>query len=246
MVNKFGEEPILDLAQVNWSGKKHEWVRRQSNYCLRANVDITEITHPEKQQALAETMTSIISEDLSGRTLDKPLRLLEREFKPHDLQRRRLFVARTAAGHVEAFLACSPIDAGRSWAFETYRKRKDATQGVTAHLFRTVIDRLKDEGENQVSLCLIPGRNVATSAIEGGDWRIQKTLSLWFNRLDFFFNAKGQDHFKSRFRPDYVDRYLCVTPRHSVTSVWSFMKTTGAMKFNVRNRLSQIRRGIFK
>lgn len=242
VVNKFGEEPLLDLGEVNWSGKPFEWVRRQSNFCVRSGVEISEVNDRTEQRQIAETLAEIMAEDLSGRTFDKPLRLLEGEFKPCDLQRRRLFVARDSDGVIEAFLACSPINAGRSWAFETYRKRSNATRGVTAHLFRTVIDQLQAENVEQVSLCLIPGRNVGRSPVEEGDWRIRKTLSLLFNRLDFVFNAKGQDHFKSRFRPRYVDRYLCVAPGNSMRSLWSFLKTTGAINGNHRNLLNQLRR----
>lgn len=242
VVNKFGEEPILKLGEITWSGKAFEWVRRQSNYCIRAGVEIAEVTDRVEQRQMADTLAEIMAEDLSGRTFDKPLRLLEGEFKPHDLQRRRLFVARSAEGTIEGFLACSPINAGKSWAFETYRKRNNATRGVTAHLFRTVIDLLQAEKAEEVSLCLIPGRNVGQSSVDGGDWRIRKTLSLLFHRLEFIFNAKGQDHFKSRFRPRYVDRYICVAPSHSARSLWSFLKTTGALHGNHRNLLNQLRR----
>ena len=240
VVNKFGEEPVLNLQDVDWSGKKFEWVRRQSHFCSRAGVEIAEITDRTEQHQLAETLVSIMMEDLADRTLDKPLRLLEGEFRPHSLQRRRLFVARSSDGLVEAFLACSPINGGRGWAFETYRKRRDATRGVTAFLFRAVADQLKSEGVEQVSLCLIPGRNVADSAVGRGDWRVEKILSLFFRRGEFFFNVKGQDHFKSRFRPDYVDRYLCVAPKNSAISIWSFMKTTGALNCNYRNMLKRL------
>lgn len=242
VVNKFGEEPILDLEQTTWTGKPFEWVRRQSNFCTRAGIEVIEINDRDEQQNIADTLVEIMSEDLSDRTFDKPLRLLEGEFKPHHLQRRRLFIARAADGNVEAFLACSPINSGRSWAFETYRKRKDATRGVTAHLFRSAIDQLKEEGVEQVSLSLIPGRNVDQAKVGGGDWRVRKALSVWFHRLDFIFNAKGQDHFKSRFRPSYVDRYICVAPNNSVRSLWSFLKTMGAMDYNRRNLVSQLRR----
>lgn len=239
VVNKFGEEPILNPRDLTWSGKPYEWVRRQTNFCQRAGLTVTEVTDLSQQQQMAETLTSIMSEDLSGRTFDKPLRLLEGEFNPELLQRRRLFVAKSAEGNVEAFLACSPIDAGRSWAFETYRKTKTATRGVTAFLFRTAIDQLKSEGAEQISLCLVPGRNVKESNIANGDPRIARVVSLWFNRLDFVFNAKGQDHFKSRFRPRYVSRYLCVAPKNSMGSLWSFLKTTGAVKCRWRNLIRQ-------
>lgn len=241
VVNKFGEEAVLSPAEMTWRGKSFEWVRRQTNYCQRAGIRTEEVVKVEEQQKLAGTLVSIMEEDLSWRTFDKPLQLLEGKFCPYHLHRRRLFVARSTDGTIEAFLACSPIDGGRSWAFETYRKRNKATRGITAYLFRMVIDRLKEEGTELISLCLIPGRNVSESQISGGDWKIERLMSIWFNRLEFVFNAKGQDHFKSRFRPRYVDRYLCVAPKNSARSLWSFLKTTGAVHGNLRNMIRQFR-----
>ena len=247
VVNKFGEEALLNPQSADWSGKMFEWVRRQSNFCTRSGVVISEITDPAEQLSMGPALLSIMSEDLAWRTLDKPLRLLEGEFKPHALQRRRLFVARRGnEDTIEAFLACSPVDGGRGWAFETYRKRRNSTRGVTAFIFRTAIDRLKDEGVEHVSLCLIPGRNVKQSTIENGDWRIQTVLSIWFDRMDFLFNAKGQDHFKSRFRPEYADRFLCVAPGNSITSLWSFLKTTGAINCNWGNLAGLMRQRMFR
>lgn len=246
IVNKFGEEPVIDLGKITWQGREFEWVRRQTNFCRRAGLQVSEISDSTQQQQLADLLLEIVSEDLQHRTFDRPLRLLEGEFVPHALQRRRLFVARNTAGHIEAFLACSPLHGGRGWAFETYRKRRTATRGVTAFLFREAIDLLQKEGAERVSLCLVPGRGVAeqrsTDAEFAQDWRVQKILSLWFHRLDFIFNAKGQDHFKSRFRPRYLNRYLCIAPKNSARSIWSFLKVSGALTPNVRNMLGQLQR----
>lgn len=241
VVNKFGEEPLICLRDHSWSGKKFEWVRRQSNFCERAGIEIQEVTDADQQRELVPVLHDIISDDLSGRTFDQPLRLLEGELCPEEPQRRRLFLAINSHNqHIEAFLACSPVDAGRSWAFESYRKRKEATRGVTAYLFRQVIDQLAEEGCEQISLCLVPGRNVRKASIPAGDRRIQSMMSLWYGKLDFVFNVQGQDHFKSRFRPRYVDRYLCVAPGSSVRSFWSFLKTTGATQASWRNMTAEL------
>ena len=241
VVNKFGEEPVMDLCNVNWSGKVFEWVRRQTNFCERAGLQFAEVQGRKDRQRIADTLMQIMHEDFCDRTYDQPLRLLEGQFDPHFLQRRRLFVAKLPNGQVEAFLAASPMYGGRSWAFESYRKRKDATRGATPFLFRKTIDSLKAEGAECVSLCLVPGRGVNNQHPGKGDWRIQKALSIWFKRLDFLFNVKGQDHFKSRFRPRYVDRYLCVAPQNTTRSLWSFLKTTGATRPNWRNLANQVR-----
>jgi lysylphosphatidylglycerol synthetase-like protein (DUF2156 family) len=42
-VTKWGEEPIVDLANCTWAGKSYEWVRRQSNYCLRQGLTAFEV-----------------------------------------------------------------------------------------------------------------------------------------------------------------------------------------------------------
>lgn len=239
VVNKFGEEPILELADLTWTGKPYEWVRRQSNFCKRANVEVVEITSADEQQALANVLLDIMHDDLAGRTFDQPLRLLEGQFDALQLKRRRLFVARQPGKSIEGFLACSPLEGGRGWAFETYRKRSDATRGVTAHLFKTVADQLKAEGVSYISLCLVPGRNVIDSKIANGDWRLRKSLSIWYSHMGSIFNAQGQDYFKSRFRPQYEERYLCVNPGSSVRSLWSFLRTTGALKANWGNLTRQ-------
>ena len=62
---------------------------------------------------------------------------------------------------------------------------------------------------------------------------VRLAISLWYKRLNFLFNTRGQDHFKSRFRPRYVNRYLCVTPKTSVRSISSFLVTTGGIRPNV-------------
>ncbi|MEP3481667.1 MAG: DUF2156 domain-containing protein [Fuerstiella sp.] len=234
VVNKFGEEPILNPKGLTWSGKQFEWVRRQTNFCLRAGLVVEEVCDAKSQRRLADELQEIMVDDLSGRTFDQPLKLLEGQLNPQNLNRRRLFVVKNA-DRIEGFLACSPIDSGRSWAFESYRKRKDAVRGATAFLFRSAIDQLGQEGCEQISLCLVPGRNVMDAAIEPGDRRIQWMMSMWFGRLDFMFNVQGQDHFKSRFRPRYVDRYLCVAPGSSVSSLMSFLKTTGATSASWKN-----------
>ena len=144
-----------------------------------------------------EQQPPILNEDLSGRTFDRPLRPLEGEFNPHVLHRRRLFVARKKNDEtIEAFLACSPVRGGRSWAFETYRKKQNSTRGVTTYLFRSAMDQLRSEGVEQISLCLIPGRNVKNSSVLGGDWRMGGFVFCW-DRIEFdflCFRPGGQTH----------------------------------------------------
>jgi len=240
-VNKFGEEPVLDLVDLRWQGKSFEWVRRQTNFCRRQGLDVVEITSPEHQRALASELTDVFFDDLRDRVYSHPLRLLEGEFNPHFLGRRRLFVARQQSSQrTEGFLIISPMENGTCWAFETYRKRRDAVRGTIPFLFREVSDRLQLEGVRRVSLCLVPGKGVELDTAAEADARVRWLLKLWYGRLDLLFSASGQDYFKSRFRPAYIDRYLCVYPHNSWRSIISFVKTSGAFRVNVWNLLRKM------
>jgi phosphatidylglycerol lysyltransferase len=232
-INKFGEEPVIDLGDINWQGGCFEWVRRQTNYCRRQGLYISEIVAPIEQRAIADELVGVFFDDLKDRVYSQPLQLLEGNFDPRVLGRRRLFVARDRANQrIEGFLVTSPMENGTAWAFETYRKRHDAVRGTIAFLFREAIDRLQAEGAQRVSLCMVPGKGVRADTSNNADARVRWLLNLWYDRLDFVFSASGQDYFKSRFRPRYVDRYICVYPRNSWTSIYSFLKTSGALQIN--------------
>ena len=240
-VNKFGEEPVIDLADVDWRGKSFEWVRRQSNFCRRQGLRVTEVISPDEQLAVADELNEVFFDDLQDRVYSNALHLLEGRFEPHALRRRRLFIARRSdANRIEGFLAASPIESGTSWAFETYRKRRDATRGTIPFLFREVIDRLKSDRVRRVSLCLVPGKGVEQDRRPCADARVRWMLGLWYGRLNVLFSAAGQNYFKSRFRPRYQDRYLCVYPRNSWRSIVSFVKTSGALRINTRNLLRKL------
>lgn len=243
-VNKLGEEPILNLRDLDWKGKSFEWVRRQTNYCQRQGLQMQEITSQVEQRLVADELNEVFCDDMRERVLSKPLRLLDGEFDPHTMGRRRLFVARGSdSSRVQGFLIANPMNGGKSWAFEMYRKRQDSVRGTIPFLFREVIDRLRDEGCQTVSLCLVPGKGMMEDTFPNRDKRLQWVLHTWYKRLGFWFDVSGQDYFKSRFRPEYQDRYLCVYPKTTWFSILSFLKTTGALQINGFNLVQQVGRG---
>lgn len=235
-INMLGTEPILELGEITWSGSKLSWVRRQTSFCKRAGLEVVEIEQADEQLALADELNEILMEDLAWRTFPKPLRLLEGEFDPHRLKRRRLFVARNADDKtVCGFLAASPMLDGTEWAFETYRKRDNAPRGTIAFLFRSVIDQLQSEGARRVSLCLVPGKHVDHPDFAMGPAMPRRLMNISYRHMPFIFNIQGQDYFKQRFRPDEEPRYTCVSTVSSIGTLYSFLKTTGALAPSLRN-----------
>lgn len=244
-ITKFGEEPVLDLGRVSWSGKDYEWVRRQANFCRRNGVICQEVNPqelpPAEWEAMKAELHEILHDDLEGRPFPHQLALLEGRLYPDHLGRRRLFIARKRdQSQLEAFLIANPLRDGREWAFELYRKRKDSTRGVMPYLMKSVIDLMQEEGVEQVDLCMVPGKGTATPSHPRESRLVRFGVDNWYRRLDFFMNFQGQFYFKSRFRPRMINRYVCVTPRASLFSVLSFLRTVGAFSVNYRNLMRAI------
>ncbi|MCA8992397.1 MAG: DUF2156 domain-containing protein [Planctomycetaceae bacterium] len=257
---KFGEEPYLDLTTLTWSGKPYEWVRRQTNYCRRQNVIAEEIDHTphntlinpnwtkrptdvgniplvsptaDEYQKLTDELDAIQLEDFAGRAYEHPLRLFEGQFFPRDLYRRRLFVARQeGTNRIEAFCVTNPMQNGAWWAIEMYRKRNDAVRGVVPFLMREIIDQFKAEGVHEVSLCMIPGRGLKSGTSRESSLA-RWALGTWYWLSPKAFDIRGQEHFKTRFRPEFKNRYMCIAPGASLWHMFSFMRVCGAMDISL-------------
>ena len=250
-INKFGEEPTLDLRRHSWAGSQFSWVRQQSNHCEREGIVCREIRRkdlaPEQWTEIAGQLERITADDLKDRGVSELRGLEGRLFLDH-LGRRRIFVAYQDDSHrlatptaedgaspppsgvaaIQAFLICNPINQGTDWAFEMYRRRKHAVRGVIPHLMRTTIDQMRSEGVRNIRLCTVPGKGAGPGADPRQHWVVGWIMRFWYERLDFLLNVHGQCHFKSRFRPKFENRYLCVTPRSTLFSISTFLSITGA------------------
>ncbi|MCA9086452.1 MAG: DUF2156 domain-containing protein, partial [Planctomycetaceae bacterium] len=166
-VSKLGEDTLLSLKDLSWTGKPFEWVRRQENYCGRAGLVSREIAHREMEstewQQIRQELFEIQAEDLQDRIYAQEMSLLVGRLEPDNLQRRRLFVAEDRqSGRIQAFVIANPMNAGRGWSLEMYRKRASTPRGTMPFLLKRTIDTFRSEDVDEVSLCLIPWKDCHT------------------------------------------------------------------------------------
>jgi phosphatidylglycerol lysyltransferase len=216
--NKIGEDPLLDLERLTFSGKKYEWVRRQKNYCERHGVTVREVDRDELSEAEWESLLSEL-EDVCAGTMDEKaqggeLQFFDGTLGEHDLGHRRLFLAEThydGRRRIEGYVVCNPMRNGQAWSTEIYRHRADAVRGTVAFLFHQIALQMKEERVEQISLCIAPGRN-CEEPIPNEKPLVRKSL-LWFRkRGSALFDMQGICYFKSRFRPRYENCYVCLPP----------------------------------
>ena len=235
---KWGEEAIVDLPDCDWSGKSYAWVRRQTNFCRRQGLEWFECHRDEHSATqwsrLAAELTQVSEAFLAGKPQSQEMRLLQAPFDPRRLGRKRLFAARRRpSGRIEGFLACNPCDNGRTWVMETCRQRPDAVRGTIPFLMHQAMSQLQAEGVRHVSLCLLPGLR-CREPLPGDSAMVRWGLALGTGPLDPAYAVAGAHHFKSRFRPRFENRYLCVLPRATFGSAVAFIRLVGALRFDPR------------
>lgn len=230
---KWGEEAIVDLNRVAWEGKAFEWVRRQSNFCLRNGIIVSEerldALHGADRANLLAELDEVSATRIAGKPQVRELQFVSGQFDPLHLGRKRLFIARSGGGmgRIEGLLVCNPYANGQSWSFDVYRHRPDAVRGTIPFLMREAIQALHDDGVGSVSLCLVPALRCGEPL--AGDSPLARwgfVLSKYFNVI---YDSAGLYHFKSRFRPRFEDRYVCAWPRVTLGSAWAFMRLVGVV-----------------
>jgi phosphatidylglycerol lysyltransferase len=249
-VTKWGEEPIVDLQECTWSGKPYEWVRRQTNYCRRAGITIVEHRREEMDDeswnALIRELRAISDSLLATKPHSGEIQLVEGQLEVPGWGRRRLFVAYSQdSARIEGFLIALPMQGGRRWSFEMYRHRPDAVRGVVPHLFHEAMIRMKAEGIESVSLCLIPGLG-CEEALPGDSALTRRALCFGKKRLNFLFDFAGLYHFKSRFRPRYESRYICSRPRSTPFTTLALFRMSGLLTFDPKKVGQHFVRNCFK
>jgi phosphatidylglycerol lysyltransferase len=238
-VTKWGEEAIVDLPELTWEGKAFEWVRRQTSYCLRQGLTFAEIKRGEttlkEWKALLAEFSEMSAALLAAKPQSQELRFLDGAFDPERVLRKRIFVARRAAGagRVEGFLVANPGGNGRLWTFELYRHRTDAVRGTVTFLMHQAMRLLADEGVEGVSLCLLPGLR-AGEPRPGDSALARRGIAFGSRYFNFLFDTAGLYHFKSRFRPRYENRYICARPKITLGSAWALIRLLGVLDVEPR------------
>jgi phosphatidylglycerol lysyltransferase len=231
-ITKWGEEPVVDLESCTWSGKAYEWVRRQSNFCIRHGVTAFEVRpeelEPEQWSRTYAEILEVARESLSLKPQADEMKFFEGRIDNHPLGRRRLFIARSGdgTGRMEGFVICNPMAGGRRWSTELYRHRIDSVRGTVAYLVHHLMQQMQSEGVEQVGLCLDPGLHIETP-MPGDCFYIRHGLQIAEHYLGAVFDVAGLRHFKGRFRPRFEGRYVCASPAVTIGSLIAFVQVFG-------------------
>ncbi len=187
-------------------------------------------TDEEYRDQIVPELEAISRQHLAETLHQRELRFFVGQFRPLDLHRRRLFVAKKD-GQIIAFIVCTPGLGGEFWAVETYRRRPGSTRGVIPFAMLQTMRQMKEEGVNYVSLSLMPCLR-CEQAVTGDSGIMRWGLGIIWKRLNWIFDMRGTYHFKSRFRPYYREMYIAASPRLTLRSSIELLFAWGLLQFH--------------
>ncbi len=243
--NKFGLSAIVDLIHTDWTGKRYEWLRRQTSYCQRQGLTVQECSKPSCStadwQALTSELLDIEKQFLTDRSHGGHLRHVVGHFGGNLSPRQRLFIARQRkTGVIEAFVICNPSLGGQRFVLECFRRRLDAHRGVIAYLLHQAMRQLQAEGVAEADLCMVPFIN-CDAPLPGDHWLARKAIALTGRHLNWIYDAQGLFHFKSRFRPEFRELYVCARPGIDLGAMHYIIAECGFLKLSPGNVIRKIR-----
>lgn len=208
-----GVEAWLDLPGLTWRGRRFAHVRQMRNRARRKGVTVGEVAPGTCREALA----SVHAAWLAAKRPSWRMKLLVGSPALDWPLRRRYFVARSA-GRVEAFVTVLPGAAG-TWGLDVLARMPDALPGTMEHLLVHVVDTLRDEGAQHLSLGACPMAGVPVS-------REHPILTRTFRFLydtalgNSLFGFRSLWTFKQKFRPRWEPVYFAARPRLGVLALY--------------------------
>jgi len=200
---KIGEEAVIDLKSWTLSGKKKQNIRTALNKGKRLGWRFEMYDGVIGDQRIVNEIKEISEEWLGGRSeLSFSMGGTHTEGHPEE----RISVAFDANGTVLGFLTWAPVYARHGWNLDLMRRRLDAPHGLMEYLITSSLLKFQEEGFKMASLGMAPLANISDGKNDFP--MLAKALSLVYEKMSSVYAYKSLQVFKSKFGPDWEDRYL--------------------------------------
>ena len=198
-----GQEAVVDVASFMNSTAKQKYFRQIQNRFQKLDFTV-EMLEPPHHAAVVDRLAAISDEWLKrpGRT---ERRLMMGYFSEPYIQQCRIFVARDAAGTIQAFLNLVPSPVAAEADFDMLRSSERAPGNINDYLLTQLIARLTAEGVAQrlnLGLCPLAGIDDKPNTL------VNRTLRFVYANGDRLYSFKGLYAFKAKYQPEWRARYI--------------------------------------
>jgi phosphatidylglycerol lysyltransferase len=204
-MQKLGQEAIVDLNNFEDKLKTAKYFRQINNKFVREGYTY-ETLKPPHHAAVLDRVKYVSDEWLSKGSRSE--RGFAMGYYSEDyMQQCDLAVARDAAGTIQAFANIVPAGFDKVEAtYDLIRQSDKALSNINDFLLMNLIGALKNEGFKKLNMGLSPLAGLE----EGSDKRnlIDNVLKFAYANGDAFFSFSGLYRFKSKYDPDWQDKYI--------------------------------------
>lgn len=199
-VLQYGQESILDLTEYTLAGGKKAALRRNFNSVEKSGVIVNEYI-PQKYRDF-ELEKEIV--ELSDKWYaDKEYRMNYTigaiDFKtPYD---RRFFYSRGKDGELLTFLTFLPYNQKTAYCVDIMLRALDGITGIMEHAIVSVVNIMKVEGLEELSLGIAPLSGINTNQLDTKKAEI--IMNDIFHNTNFGYNFKNLYRYKKKFAPSY-------------------------------------------
>lgn len=203
-----GEDTIIDLAPLTFSGKSWQSIRSSLNRAAKDGIRMRAIKFCEAPVGLRDQLRSIAAGWSSDKSLPEmgfTLGTLQEAEDPEV----RMHIAVDEAGTVHGMSSWLPVYKNGQvvgWTIDIMQRRlhKDTMPGVMEFLIAESATAFKQEGYQFISLSAAPlsHSGKATNAIE-------QLLDVVAKRMEPYYGFQSLYNYKQKFRPRHEPLYLC-------------------------------------
>lgn len=207
---KIGEEALLDLPGLSFSGKRWQDVRTALSRLPREGYsaqwyDIAQ--DPNGWTLELERISNTWLAQQHGGEMGFTLGTWELALRYAEEQ--RMLVLLDSPGRPVAFMTFIPcFVAGGGWSLDLMRKAGALPPGSMEFLLATAIQHFQAEGCALLSLSLAPLADITPDASSDTPEVIERARQLIFEHFGLTYNFKGLQQFKAKFSPRWEARYL--------------------------------------
>lgn len=208
---KTGEEATFDVGSWSMAGGKMAKVRSSWHTAQHKGLTVHEYCPLKHRDPDVERQMQEITDQWLGDKHTARLQFAVGSLMLGHPEEKRYFYAADPDGRIQGFNVLNPYLGGKGWIIDIMRRREDAPHGVMELLFHDIMQTLKAENVQYMSLGIAPFFNTN----DGQDPSLfEKAEHYIYGHMNYIYGFKPLQEAKEKYGPVWSNVYLACHPKH--------------------------------
>jgi phosphatidylglycerol lysyltransferase len=208
---KAGEEASFDVRSWSMEGGRMAKVRSSWHTAQHRGLSVHEYCPQRKRNPDVEGQMRDITDQWLGDKHTARLQFAVGSLMLENPEDKRYFYASDPDGMIQGFNVLNPYLGGKGWIIDIMRRREGAPHGVMELLFHDIMQTLKEENVQYLSLGIAPFFNTN----DGPDPSLfEKAEHYIYGHMNYIYGFKPLQEAKEKYSPVWSNVYLACHPKH--------------------------------